>query len=59
MREEEGKVRLSLRSKKSYDVNRLAAEMFGGGGHKRAAGATSTLSLDDTVAAVKRKLKVE
>ena len=59
VREEEGKVRLSLRSKKSYDVNRLAAEMFGGGGHKRAAGATSTLSLDDTVAAVKRKLKVE
>lgn len=59
VREEEGKVRLSLRSKKHYDVNRLAAELFGGGGHKRAAGATSTLSLDDTVKAVKRKLKVE
>ncbi len=59
VREEEGKVRLSLRSKKTYDVNRLAADLFGGGGHKRAAGATSTLSLDDTVAKVKRKLKLQ
>ena len=56
VREEEGKVRLSLRSKSVYDVNRLAAEMFGGGGHKRAAGATSHLSLADTVAKVKKSL---
>lgn len=58
VREEEDKVRLSLRSKKNYDVNRLAADLFGGGGHKRAAGATSTLSLDETVAKVKHKLKL-
>ena len=58
IREEEGKVRLSLRSKKHYDVNRLAADLFGGGGHKRAAGATSTLSLNDTVATVKKKLRL-
>lgn len=58
IREEEDKVRLSLRSKKTYDVNRLAADLFGGGGHKRAAGATSTLSLDDTVDKVKHKLKL-
>lgn len=58
VREEDGKVRLSLRSKKRYDVNRLAAELFGGGGHKRAAGATSTSTLEETVTAVKQKLKL-
>lgn len=58
VREEEGKVRLSLRSKVRYDVNRLAGELFGGGGHKRAAGATSTLNLADTVRTVKDKLKL-
>ena len=58
VREEEGKVRLSLRSKKRYDVNRLAADMFGGGGHKRAAGATSEMTIDDTVAVVKKKMRI-
>ena len=52
------RVRLSLRSKSRYDVNRLASEMFGGGGHVRAAGATSTLSLGETVEVVKRKLRL-
>lgn len=56
VREEEGKVRLSLRSKTRYDVNRLAGELFGGGGHVRAAGATSLLTLDETVEKVKRRL---
>ena len=59
VREEKGRVRLSLRSKRMYDVNRLASEMFGGGGHERAAGATSLLSLDETVAIVKQKLHLE
>lgn len=59
VREEKGKVRLSLRSKETYDVNRLAHEVFGGGGHQRAAGATSTVSLDKTVAIIKQKLKLE
>ena len=53
------KVRLSMRSKERYDVNRLAAEMFGGGGHKRAAGATSNVSLERTVKIVKTKLNLE
>lgn len=56
MREEGDKVRLSLRSKTRYDVNRLASDLFGGGGHQRAAGATSRLPLADTVAKVKRHL---
>lgn len=58
VREEEGKVRLSLRSKCHTDVNRLAGELFGGGGHERAAGATSMLSLKETVEVVKRKLRL-
>lgn len=59
VREEEGKVRLSLRSKTRYDVNLLAGEMFGGGGHKRAAGATSKVSLDETVTIIKQRLGLE
>lgn len=58
VREEEDKVRLSLRSKRHTDVNRLAGELFDGGGHERAAGATSHLTLADTVMKVKEKLKL-
>jgi phosphoesterase RecJ-like protein len=56
IREEKDRVRLSLRSKNHTDVNRLASELFDGGGHERAAGATSTLSLADTVQRVKKHL---
>ena len=59
IREEEGKVRLSLRSKERYDVNRLARDLFGGGGHQRAAGATSLVGLDETVTIVKQRLHLE
>ena len=59
VREEKGRVRLSLRSKKVFDVNQLAHEMFEGGGHERAAGATSHLTIDETVAVVKRKFGIE
>ena len=58
IREEENKVRLSLRSKRFTDVNTLANELFGGGGHTRAAGATSLLSLAETVKVVKEKIGV-
>ena len=57
VREETDKVRVSLRSKVRYDVNMLAREMFPiGGGHQRAAGATSMVSLQETVEIVKQKL---
>ncbi len=56
IREEENRVRLSLRSKRFTDVNRLAGELFDGGGHTRAAGATSYLSLGETVKKVKKHL---
>jgi phosphoesterase RecJ-like protein len=48
--EEPGKVKISLRSKGEFDVNRLAREHFSGGGHKNASGGMSTESLENTVA---------
>lgn len=56
IREEDDRVRLSLRSKCHTDVNQLASSLFDGGGHERAAGATSLLSLADTVKKVKQHL---
>lgn len=48
---EPGKVKLSARSKSTYDVNALARR-FGGGGHVKAAGAT----IEGPLAEVKRRL---
>lgn len=59
IREEADSVRLSFRSKERYDVNVLARELFTGGGHVRAAGATSHLSLEETVVKVKQRLQLE
>lgn len=56
VREEDDRVRLSLRSKCKVDVNLLAQRLFDGGGHERAAGATSHLSLEATVEKVKSVL---
>ena len=48
---EEGKYKLSLRSKRNVDVNAIAA-LFGGGGHTKAAGATMNGTLDECLAAL-------
>jgi phosphoesterase RecJ-like protein len=45
---EGGQVKLSARSKTDYDVQALCRE-FGGGGHKKASGATIKGSLDELV----------
>jgi phosphoesterase RecJ-like protein len=47
----DGTCKLSARSKGAYDVNALARQ-FGGGGHKKASGATLTGSLGDVRARV-------
>ncbi|HEX7415105.1 MAG TPA: bifunctional oligoribonuclease/PAP phosphatase NrnA [Bacteroidia bacterium] len=47
--EKEGAIRISFRSKNKFDVNNFARANFNGGGHINAAGATSLLSLNDTV----------
>jgi phosphoesterase RecJ-like protein len=59
VREEQDEVRLSFRSKVHIDVNCVARELFDGGGHERAAGATSHLSLEETVPIVKCKFGVK
>lgn len=48
-KEDEGKIKISFRSKGDVDVNKLAREHFNGGGHKNAAGGMSTLSLEETI----------
>ena len=47
--ERDGIVKVSFRSKGNFSVNKLARECFGGGGHRNAAGANCTTSLEDTV----------
>ncbi|MBR1850143.1 MAG: DHH family phosphoesterase [Bacteroidales bacterium] len=48
IREEKQRCKVSLRSKHT-DVESIARQLFGGGGHRKAAGATSTLPLAETV----------
>lgn len=42
--------KLSFRSKAEFPANEIAKKYFSGGGHRNAAGGSSTLSLEDTVA---------
>jgi bifunctional oligoribonuclease and PAP phosphatase NrnA len=49
-------VKLSFRSKGSFDVNYFARTYFSGGGHFNAAGGRSALGLDETVARFKELL---
>ncbi|MCR4829108.1 MAG: DHH family phosphoesterase [Bacteroidales bacterium] len=59
VKETEGKVRLSLRSKNTFDVNRFANQYFGGGGHQKAAGATSAYDFDETINLLENKMLEE
>lgn len=43
-------VKVSLRSKGNFAVNAIAKQYFGGGGHRNAAGANCTTTLEETVA---------
>lgn len=55
VREEESQCRLSFRSKFGIEVHTVANRLFGGGGHTQAAGATSTLPLDETIAIIEKE----
>jgi bifunctional oligoribonuclease and PAP phosphatase NrnA len=57
-REKNGTVRMSLRSKGSFAVNKIASEHFKGGGHKNAAGADSDLSLEQTLKKFEKLLEL-
>jgi phosphoesterase RecJ-like protein len=56
--ERDGIVKASFRSKGAFAVNTLAAEYFNGGGHRNAAGANCTTSLEETVAKFREILPV-
>lgn len=52
---ENGKIKGSMRSKKMIDVNEVAS-IFGGGGHKRAAGFTTDLNEDEIIRKISEKI---
>lgn len=57
MREEPTRVKLSFRAKGDFDVSSFANKLFGGGGHTKAAGATSTMGFEETREFVEQKLR--
>jgi bifunctional oligoribonuclease and PAP phosphatase NrnA len=48
MKEDEGKVKMSFRSKRAIDISVFAKKYFNGGGHRNAAGGISFKNLVDT-----------
>lgn len=48
-KEDEGKIKISFRSKNNLDVSIFSQTYFNGGGHKNAAGGVSNLSLNETI----------
>ncbi|MAZ96885.1 bifunctional oligoribonuclease/PAP phosphatase NrnA [Schleiferiaceae bacterium] len=57
LREEDGAVKLSLRSKGEFDVNALARAHFNGGGHKNAAGGRIEMSMSEAITHAKKHLQ--
>jgi len=49
MREDTDKIKISLRSQGSFPANKVAADLFNGGGHLNASGGESYMSLAETV----------
>lgn len=54
--EGKGKISMSFRSKGNFDVSKIA-EIFGGGGHKNASGATSNENIDQIIRKIKKVLR--
>ena len=57
-REDDGKIKISFRSKNDLDVSIFAQEYFEGGGHKNAAGGISLLTLEDTILKFKKSMLI-
>lgn len=57
LKEDEGKVKLSFRSKRDIDVSAFAAKFFQGGGHRNAAGGISFDTLEETEKELLKRLK--
>lgn len=50
-------IRVSLRSVDDFPCNEMAAEFFGGGGHKNAAGGEVWGTMDEAVALIKKAVQ--
>lgn len=57
LKEKEGKIRMSFRSKESISVDKIAREHFNGGGHINAAGGTSDESMENTIKTLENVLQ--
>ncbi|MGB1184868.1 MAG: DHH family phosphoesterase, partial [Schleiferiaceae bacterium] len=55
-REEDGAVKLSLRSKGEIDVNTIARASFNGGGHRNAAGGKLEMAITEAIEYAKNAL---
>jgi phosphoesterase RecJ-like protein len=49
LREEKNRIKISLRSQGKFPANKVASDLFGGGGHLNAAGAESYTSMQETI----------
>ena len=56
IKEKEGQIRISFRSKGNFSVNEFARKHFNGGGHNNAAGGVSNLKIDETIKELVEKL---
>jgi phosphoesterase RecJ-like protein len=52
-------IKISFRSKGSFDVNEFAKKYFNGGGHINAAGGFSQLTLEETVSKFRNAINKE
>ena len=59
LREEPNRVKISLRSKDDFDVNAFASKYWNGGGHTKAAGATSNDTFENTIKLLETNLLAE
>ncbi len=57
--EQKDKIRMSFRSKGDFDVNIFANKYFEGGGHKKASGANSFLSMEETIQKLEKSFSEE
>lgn len=58
-RESGEEVRVSFRSKGSFDVNRLARESWNGGGHFNASGGSTREKLDEALTRFRREIRLQ
>lgn len=58
IKEEKDCMKLSFRSQGDFDVNKMANELFGGGGHKNASGAENKGTMEETLKIIEEALPI-